>query len=610
MRIQSLKVANFQGIKSIEISDVGNLPLVTLSGRNGSGKSTIFLAASLAWDLPVDFNQSNIVGPWGEEAEVSITIRLTNEERALLYETLDVTDTPPCPEFITLGTVIPAFGEARFANDTVWAETLRSKKCRTLNPFSKISVIPAERTISRRDMSTLDPNTLSQESAEQIRTSAIDSMVNQWTTFSLDSIPDFLAALDYADLIDEREGNITDGHVSKFDEISDSFFRATGKRIKRPSYTRSGGFAMFVDAQNGNHHALSDLSSGEHEALGLMYMVRRLAMSGGILLVDEPELHLHPALQTTILEMIETGSDSSQLWLSTHSPNLINSAPVDSLISIASGGDEGNQATRIQDKTSRLELLNDLGVTPSAWLQHDRIIVVEGPTDKRYLELIFPVETARSLIYIAGNRDGVDATVRTLSAGEQLLPWLAIRDLDLINAGKMATGREGFTWSRRTFENIFLDGELISRTICNAAGSITAAETEAALSHLAASEKESVRALLVEEKVKSAVPGTRPPNPNDYESALRHQVELLNARIARIEDFETEVDDYIEDNWERDWKKLVQGKRVLSGFVSKTPFSGMANFMNAVCKTLRESPELMPLDLQEVQGLLIHSLES
>ncbi|MGW6745048.1 AAA family ATPase [Streptomyces sp. NPDC055025] len=607
MRVQSLRMLNFQGVEKLEIDDLGHLPLVVLSGRNGTGKSTTILAASLAWHLPDDFDGNSVVGPWGEQAEVSVTLKLTQDEQIILYDALGVADTPPCPEFVTLDVVIPEFEKARYVNGSVWTETLRSKKFRTLNPFSKITLIPAERTISRGNMSTLDPNTLSFESAERIRASAIESMLEQWTNFSLDGIPDYLAALDYVDLMDQRNGEYMDGHFSEFDEISDSFMRATGKKIDRPSPARGGGFAIFVDAQNGNRHALSDLSSGEHEALGLMYMVRRLATAGGILLVDEPELHLHPSLQTTILEMIEKGSESSQLWLSTHSPNLINSAPLDSLISIAPGGNGGNQATSIRDKTSRLELLNDLGVTPSAWLQHDRIIVVEGVSDKRYLELLFPVETARSLIYVAGSRDGVDATVRTLSAGEPFLPWVAIRDLDLINADKKAPHGESFTWSRRAFENVFLEGELLCRAVRNAAGNISAAEVEAHLSHLAGSEKGSVRTLLLEEKVKSALPGTRPPNPNDYASSLRHQVQLLNDRIAIIGQVEQDVDQYIKDRWESEWKRLVQGKRVLAGFVSKTPFSGMVNFMNAVCKTIRENPELMPQDLQDVRDLITRS---
>ncbi|WP_406412015.1 AAA family ATPase [Streptomyces halstedii] len=604
MRVQSLKMINFQGVESLEITELGHLPLVVLSGRNGTGKSTTILAASLAWDLSNDFEGDSVVGPWGEQAEVSVTLKLTQEEQILLHDSLGVADTPPCPEFITLDVVIPEFRKAYYSNETVWTETLRSKKFKTLNPFSRITLIPAERTISRGNMSSLDPNTLSFESAERIRASAVESMVNGWSNFSLSGIPDYLAALDYSDLIDERNGEKTDGHVSEFDEISNSFMRATGKRIDRPSPSRGGGFAIFVDAQNGNRHSLSHLSSGEHEALGLMYMVRRLAAQGGVLLIDEPELHLHPSLQTTILEMIETGSESSQLWLSTHSPNLINSAPVDSLISIAPGGDGRNQATSIRDKTSRLELLNDLGVTPSAWLQHDQIIVVEGTTDKRYLELLFPIETARSLIYVAGNRDGVDATVRTLSAGEEFLPWVAIRDLDLINTEKKTPHERSFTWSRRTFENIFLDGELLCHAIRNAAGNISAVEIEEALSQLATSEKGSVRALLIEEKVKSAVPGTRPPDPKDYASSLQHQVQLLTERIARISQVEREVDQHIQENWENEWKKLVQGKRILAHFVSRTPFNRMSSFMNAVCKTIRETPELMPPDLQKVRDLL------
>ncbi|GAA2489827.1 hypothetical protein GCM10023100_44910 [Actinocorallia cavernae] len=606
MRIKSLRMHNFQGVQKFELENLETSPLVLLSGRNGTGKSTALLAISLLWEIPQNFNPYSFVGPWDSKAEVEISLHLTEDERSRLEWIVRDSrgQEGSCPEILRLGIAMTEYDQPEHLEHNVWIDTIRSKRFRSLNSFARLTMIPAERSVSRSNLGSLDPDSLSSDSAEKIRSQAVESMINQWGSFSLSSIPDYLAALDYSDLISMRGGEAQPGEgTSEYDEIVTSFLRATGKYIERPTLSREGRFAIFVDALNGNRHTIGQLSSGELQALGLMYMARRLASSGGILLVDEPEQHLHPSLQTTILEMVRDSSEGAQLWLSTHSPNLINSAPIDSIISVAPANDSDNQAVRVSRQESRLELLSDLGVTPSAWLQHDRIIIVEGSTDKRYLELLFPVETSRSLIYVAGNRAGVDATVRTLSAGEGLLPWIAVRDLDLVDP---SNGTQGncFTWSRRAFENVFLDGPILAKAIQAAAGEASPTDIEESLSSLAEAEKEEVKSLLIEERLKELVPNVHPLNRKDLDSSLSNQIELLTKRQAHIEQAKNEVHERIESNWSSEWKSLVQGKRVLAQFVRKTPFNSMPSLMSAVCKALREDSALMPSDLLELQIMI------
>lgn len=609
MRIKSLRLRNFQGIQNFELQNLETSPLIVLSGRNGTGKSTALLAISLLWEIPKDFNPYSFVGPWDSKAEIEMSLRLTEEERSLLglivHETRGQEGT--CPEILRLGIALTEYEQPEHLESNIWIDTIRSKRFRSLNSFARLTMIPAERSVSRSNLGSLDPDSLSSDSAENIRTRAIESMINQWDSFSLSSIPDYLAAIDYSDLISRRnEEGQREIEITQYDEIVASFLEATGKHIERPTLSREGRFAIFVDALNGNRHTIGQLSSGELHALALMYMARRLASSGGILLVDEPEQHLHPSLQTTILEMIRDSNEGAQLWLSTHSPNLINSAPIDSIVSVTAANGSDNQAVRVSRQESRLQVLSDLGVTPSAWLQHDRIIIVEGDTDRRYLELLFPVETSRSLIYVAGNRAGVDATLRTLSAGEGLLPWIAIRDLDLVDP---SSGTQGscFTWSRRTFENIFLDGSILARAIQTAAGEANPIDIEKSLMSLAQSEKEEVESLLIEERLKELVPNVRPQNRKDLDSSLSNQIELLTKKRAHLEQARNEVRERIETSWSSEWKSLVQGKRVLAQFVRETPFGSMPSLINAVCKALREDAALMPSDLRELQALISES---
>ncbi|MFE0405397.1 ATP-dependent endonuclease [Streptomyces nigra] len=604
MRISSLRLINFQGVKNLELDGLDSLPLVVISGRNGTGKSTALLAVSLIWEFPGNLDPYPLVGPWEDFAKAEMSLTLTPDEREVLTEAVrsQQGDVGECPGVLKMGIMLTEYGKPERLDSTIWVDMLRSKTFRRLHTFARLTLIPPERSVGRSNLGSVDPDALSSDAAERIRTEAIESAINKWSQFSLNSIPDYLATLDYAAMISERQGN-DGGELSEYEEIARSFLEATGKEIERPSLSREGRIALFVDSFNGNRHAIQHLSSGELEALGLMYMTRRLAAAGGILLVDEPEIHLHPSLQTTVLDMIRGANDSAQLWLCTHSPNLINSSPIDSIVSITVAGEGDNQATRVGHQVARLELLSDLGVTPSSWLQHDRIIIVEGASDKRLIELLFPVEASRSLIYVAGNRMGVDATVRTLAAGDALLPWIAIRDRDLVgNIGNEAGN--SFTWTRRTFENTFLDSHLLAHVV-NAAGGETSPETvEIKLKEIALTEKPDVERLLIEEKLKEMIPDSKPAERSDLKASLAHQIDLQQRRIASYDDAAREVANYLALHWENEWKALAQGKRVLANFTSSTPFRGVAHMLNAICKACRDNPELMPSDLTALHSLL------
>ncbi|MFF2402818.1 ATP-binding protein, partial [Streptomyces goshikiensis] len=77
---------NFRGIRNIVIDDFADTSLVLLSGRNGTGKSTLLLGLSLAWEIPANFDDTSIVGPWGPAASVVVKFRLTDFERGRLAD--------------------------------------------------------------------------------------------------------------------------------------------------------------------------------------------------------------------------------------------------------------------------------------------------------------------------------------------------------------------------------------------------------------------------------------------------------------------------------------------------------------------------------------------
>jgi hypothetical protein len=79
-----------------------------------------------------------------------------------------------------------------------------------------------------------------------------------------------------------------------------------------------------VEPPKGGVHSLDDLSAGEHQILIQLYLVSRSLMPGGIVMIDEPDLHLHPSLLSLYLTRLEflVRGRGGQLILTSHNPEL------------------------------------------------------------------------------------------------------------------------------------------------------------------------------------------------------------------------------------------------------------------------------------------------
>jgi energy-coupling factor transporter ATP-binding protein EcfA2 len=119
-------------------------------------------------------------------------------------------------------------------------------------------------------------------------------------------------ALEKADRLVERIYNIRwqdlnakeQGRISEskgFDAYSRAFDRFFEGR-KRLRWTPKG--ELVVETKSGDSHNLSELSSGEKQAILFMGELLHRWRPGSIILIDEPELHLHESYQTKLWQAL------------------------------------------------------------------------------------------------------------------------------------------------------------------------------------------------------------------------------------------------------------------------------------------------------------------
>jgi energy-coupling factor transporter ATP-binding protein EcfA2 len=75
---------------------------------------------------------------------------------------------------------------------------------------------------------------------------------------------------------------------------------------------------------SGNTHGLDELSAGEHQVLILLYQINRWLEKGGVALIDEPDLYMHPSLVAGLLSQLEKMVEDrgGQLLITSHVPEV------------------------------------------------------------------------------------------------------------------------------------------------------------------------------------------------------------------------------------------------------------------------------------------------
>lgn len=136
------------------------------------------------------------------------------------------------------------------------------------------------------------------------------------------------------------------------------------------------------------------LSSGEKELLNIICAEFVHQLSHGILLIDEPELHLHRKWQSQLLNLLLdiSSSNHTQLIIVTHSPHFIRGDMLSSLIRIYK--DKGASKVALADtKTLGSAKQKDIFMFISASNNEkvffaDKVVLVEGNVDRIIFESI------------------------------------------------------------------------------------------------------------------------------------------------------------------------------------------------------------------------------
>ena len=174
-------------------------------------------------------------------------------------------------------------------------------------------------------------------------------------------------------------------YISGLKNIFQDFF--IDKEFKGVIYNNKTGIWDFPVKTINDIVDIDDLSDGEKEIIMTYANIHKNKFNNSIILIDEPELHLNASLERKIIDHLKGIVElNNQIWIATHSPEVINSVDYDFLFNLNPRVE--NHAISISNERDFYQLLEDLGVTKSQMVREGmKFVFVEGPTDETFLRL-------------------------------------------------------------------------------------------------------------------------------------------------------------------------------------------------------------------------------
>ena len=401
MQIEYLKICRFKSIHCLEIEDISQA--LILVGQNSTGKTTVLDAIrAVGGDyriVPEDFDES------GANIEITVRLSLCEEDLKRLQKRGKVSSYRRWESFLSdVKKKLPSFDGETLTFTYIVNRGSRQRfddGFKKNNPyirdvFPTIYYIDAERNPEQfqNDMLYL------QEDAElkSIRENRCLFNGAKACTHCFSCIglinqkkPEELTALETFRLLNyklyQRNLNTFAGKVNE-------------------AYAANGGQDTIFFSMSHNTDAMltvtTEFSSGQEgtrrpiERLGKgmrsIYMLSVLEAYAEdenaedcILMMEDPEIFLHPSMQKTTGDILYRLSKKHQVIFSTHSPNLLPNFSIRQIRQMVLDKD-GMPAVRKDTDISAI--LNDLGYTAGDLMNVDFVFIVEGRQDKTRLPIL------------------------------------------------------------------------------------------------------------------------------------------------------------------------------------------------------------------------------
>ncbi|MEZ7717477.1 AAA family ATPase [Leptotrichia wadei] len=313
MKIKNLHIKEFKGLRDISINFEKNdepLDLVVLAGSNGSGKTRILESILRYFQDHINYKQNNI------EAEI-------------FYEEKEKNCISNVRDFFYR---LESFSYCE-ANDPLREKHIEIKN--KLDILPKVIYVPTEINFQKMNVAS---TTLVQEY----------KFINIVNTNLIKDIPSYIATKMISAMLKNKNEKVGDVQKKVFNEINE-IFENLSIDVKVEDISQDGRNITLFTNSSGDEFDINELSSGEKQLFLRTLAIKMLNPENSIILIDEPELSLHPKWQQRIVDVYRKIGKNNQIIIATHSPHILGSVRKENIM-LLDKDDEGKIVVRTGDE--------------------------------------------------------------------------------------------------------------------------------------------------------------------------------------------------------------------------------------------------------------------
>lgn len=295
LAIRWIEIQNFRQVDNLRLDftapNDSASDIIVLAGPNGCGKTSVLEACLLVLGYPGPLQGSkgrqanrDQRTPWSIRAEV--------QHQASIYQV-----------------------ECTVNDQTVWTDTETGEKTHTpMTPCMYFSSWRSPKLVGSLPITAGKPGIRPQNTEHnriwRAKQQLIDSKAHALMTRQKPAFDD-----DYT------------SNIKRLNDVWSHFYpdRKEEFTVEPISNDPSEGFDVFLQYEDGRMIPVDALSSGQLELFALFGTLMIAKFHDGIIVIDEPELHLDPQWHTLMLRTIRVFSPSTQLLVATHSPRVYES---------------------------------------------------------------------------------------------------------------------------------------------------------------------------------------------------------------------------------------------------------------------------------------------
>jgi len=303
MKIKNLHIKEFKGLRDISINFEKNdepLPLIVLAGSNGSGKTRILESILRYFQDHLNYKQNNIeTGIFYEEKEKNCISNVRDFFYGLEYFSYHEVNNPLYEKHIEI----------------------KNK----LDILPKIIYVPTEINFQKMDVAS---TTLVQEY----------KFINIVNTNLIKDIPSYIATKMISAMLKNKNEKVGDVQKKVFNEINE-IFENLSIDVKVEDISQDGRNITLFTNSSGDKFDINELSSGEKQLFLRTLAIKMLNPENSIILIDEPELSLHPKWQQRIVDVYRKIGKNNQIIIATHSPHILGSVKKENIMLLDKDGE-------------------------------------------------------------------------------------------------------------------------------------------------------------------------------------------------------------------------------------------------------------------------------